>query len=494
MKKINTKKLSIGIFKLVMPLFVILFVQASINAQAPIGFMSCAKEGERCKFEGTKEVMYGAGNGWVKMTATNGIDCGVAAFGSDPAENVWKECYIPFTVSPGTKYSPFEICAKREGERCQFTGTREVMYGAGDKWSIRQATDGILCSADIFGDPAPNVYKACFVSSKTVSTTPRKFPETYQSPIQLKPGTNSTSLSNLKINGFGISESSIVSGAVIGEAQNKGLEYTVLNVPTKYLNPGIAMANMQFEPKAMLKDGVLYIHLTTVGSSVALDRGSADGTRADPYVNQAKEKGFYIQEVETAISTQPDFTTFRHGPENVNKETGVLTDMKSYGLEISKTGPGASFQMGSSFSQTIMNYSVTDWSATMGTNIVKGTWVQTEAPDFWKTDAIGQFNGIKELPALATTNFPVYEQAIFKATKPGYLPDSVTFDVTLRVLLKKAMIVPRNDAPILQGAKGLIWLFLPQTYQGELDRIRATTTAETSVKYTLTLDLTPLKK
>ena len=78
---------------IVLPLLVLLYVQA-INAQVPSNYELCAKEGERCQFTGTRTVRYGANGVWAEQTATNGITCGVAAFGRDPVPNVLKQCYV----------------------------------------------------------------------------------------------------------------------------------------------------------------------------------------------------------------------------------------------------------------------------------------------------------------------------------------------------------------------------------------------------------------
>lgn len=95
MEKINTKNISNGIFRLVLPLFILLFVQSVANAQSlPEGYVSCAKEGEQCQFQGTKEVRYGADTRWKIMTATNGIKCDYVTFGGDPAYGTHKQCYI----------------------------------------------------------------------------------------------------------------------------------------------------------------------------------------------------------------------------------------------------------------------------------------------------------------------------------------------------------------------------------------------------------------
>jgi len=85
---------------IVLSLLVLLFLQASSNAQVPSNYELCAKEGERCQFAGWRTVRYGANGIWAEKTAYNMVDCGVAAFGKDPVPNVLKSCYL---VSPPAK-------------------------------------------------------------------------------------------------------------------------------------------------------------------------------------------------------------------------------------------------------------------------------------------------------------------------------------------------------------------------------------------------------
>ncbi|WP_165956406.1 family 43 glycosylhydrolase [Kribbella antibiotica] len=61
----------------------------------------------------------------------------------------------------------FTRCAG-EGERCSFTGTRKVLYGAGTasaSYRAKVAAGGVDCKIVAFGaDPALNVLKSCYVS------------------------------------------------------------------------------------------------------------------------------------------------------------------------------------------------------------------------------------------------------------------------------------------------------------------------------------------
>jgi hypothetical protein len=53
----------------------------------------CASEGQYCRFEGQREVKYGAGDSWSHISARHKVYCGNNVFG-DPAPGVLKACYV----------------------------------------------------------------------------------------------------------------------------------------------------------------------------------------------------------------------------------------------------------------------------------------------------------------------------------------------------------------------------------------------------------------
>ena len=136
---------------------------AAVNAALPAsGWTACAPEKGTCSFSGTREVRYGAGTSFVSKIVTGSVACSNAVFG-DPAPNVVKSCsYSNATVSVPTWTS----CAG-EGGTCSFSGTREVRYGASNNFVSRVFTGAAVCSNATFGDPLPNVVKACSYSSVT---------------------------------------------------------------------------------------------------------------------------------------------------------------------------------------------------------------------------------------------------------------------------------------------------------------------------------------
>jgi hypothetical protein len=116
------------------------------------GWTRCAGENERCAFSGTRLVRYGAGSGWVQRTLTDGVSCSNEVFG-DPAYGTVKSCEIAPLPS-------WTRCAG-ENERCAFSGTAHVRYGAGGTWVEKTFSEGVVCSNDVFGDPVYGVAKSC---------------------------------------------------------------------------------------------------------------------------------------------------------------------------------------------------------------------------------------------------------------------------------------------------------------------------------------------
>ncbi len=166
--------------------------------KGPPGYTFCAKQGERCRFLGMKDVAYGAyetnipnrGFFIYKYGISGGIDCNDGTFGEDPLYGA-KACYTK--DSRDHRVDPvgppgYTLCA-RYGQRCQFRGTADVAYGADGKFSYRRISNGIDCQEGwpfAFKEPAPNVAfsdHACYVKLLNVVPTPAT-PESPSVPIR----------------------------------------------------------------------------------------------------------------------------------------------------------------------------------------------------------------------------------------------------------------------------------------------------------------------
>jgi hypothetical protein len=88
---------------------------------------------------------------------------------------------------PGT--FKWEKCAD-EGKRCEFSGLRSVMYGAGEKWTEAAFIDGAHCTNKAMGrDPAPGKVKSCHVQKLNWDRQSTYFVKQFNNPaIYLQQG------------------------------------------------------------------------------------------------------------------------------------------------------------------------------------------------------------------------------------------------------------------------------------------------------------------
>jgi hypothetical protein len=76
--------------------------------------------------------------------------------------------------------SSWSSCAT-EGSICAFSGTKEVRYGANNRYVVKKLSDGTPCTNKIFGDPIVGVVKSCEISdSADPSPSPDPLPPTGQ--------------------------------------------------------------------------------------------------------------------------------------------------------------------------------------------------------------------------------------------------------------------------------------------------------------------------
>ncbi|AWN24232.1 hypothetical protein DKM44_14170 [Deinococcus irradiatisoli] len=61
---------------------------------APVGYSFCAPEGGACKFSGQKQVAFGADGRYLSGLTTDGFNCTVEEWGSDPVPGEPKACFI----------------------------------------------------------------------------------------------------------------------------------------------------------------------------------------------------------------------------------------------------------------------------------------------------------------------------------------------------------------------------------------------------------------
>jgi alpha-L-rhamnosidase len=121
----------------------------------------CAVEGGTCTMASGKGVArYGANGAYIVKEVDASTPCTTAAFGSDPAPGVVKQCArSALPVDAG-----WTRCAG-EGGTCAVTGTRTLAYGVPGAFVYRQVSAATACTNAAMGtDPAYGQAKACYLN------------------------------------------------------------------------------------------------------------------------------------------------------------------------------------------------------------------------------------------------------------------------------------------------------------------------------------------
>ena len=104
-------------------------------------------------------IAFGAGGRFNYLETSTATTCNDTVF-DDPAPNVAKWCYVQTTqpASPG-----WQQCAT-ENQNCAYSDLMTVAYGANGAYKFATlGSGGTACDNAVFGDPAPNAAKACFL-------------------------------------------------------------------------------------------------------------------------------------------------------------------------------------------------------------------------------------------------------------------------------------------------------------------------------------------
>ncbi|WP_162244703.1 galactose oxidase-like domain-containing protein [Aureimonas sp. Leaf454] len=139
------------------------------------GWTRCASENETCRFEGVRQVRYGANGIYATRVMVSLAACNTATFGRDPVPGTIKVCDVESAGAPAptpTQPAPQEETAgtwarcASENETCRFEGVRQVRYGAKGVFATRVMVNVAACDTATFGrDPVPGTIKACDVAS-----------------------------------------------------------------------------------------------------------------------------------------------------------------------------------------------------------------------------------------------------------------------------------------------------------------------------------------
>lgn len=125
----------------------------------PGTWTKCAVENGSCAVSGNSVVAFGAGARFNYVSTSSTVACNVAVFG-DPDSGVSKACYVE-TAAPTTNI--WSQCAA-ENATCLYSGEMSVAYGANGSYKYATlGSGGTACSNAVFGDPAVNSVKTCYL-------------------------------------------------------------------------------------------------------------------------------------------------------------------------------------------------------------------------------------------------------------------------------------------------------------------------------------------
>ena len=112
-------------------------------------------------------IYFKAGASWSgNCNSTNDYVLGGAVTGNQMESPIRTGTALPSDAVP---------CINGETGTCTFSGVQEVWYGAGSKWFVAAANNGVNCASDcnnVFGDPIPNTAKKVYYRTYTGSWTP----------------------------------------------------------------------------------------------------------------------------------------------------------------------------------------------------------------------------------------------------------------------------------------------------------------------------------
>lgn len=102
-------------------------------------------------------------------------------------------CIIGAMLTPSARAQSapagYSFCANEHGN-CSFSGARKVAYGANGVFAYRTISNGTACDNTVFGDPAPNIVKACFIQNTGATGGAVSTPAGASSPVPTPaPGT-----------------------------------------------------------------------------------------------------------------------------------------------------------------------------------------------------------------------------------------------------------------------------------------------------------------
>lgn len=134
----------------------------------------------------------------------------------DAAGNAGASPSVTVNVANAVKPTTTWTRCASEGNACNFSGTRQVRYGANNSYAFVTATGTVACSNSVFGDPAYGVVKTCdYGDAVTTSTAPAPAPvvETWTSCAVEGANCTFTGTRTVRYGANGIFATKVVNGA-----------------------------------------------------------------------------------------------------------------------------------------------------------------------------------------------------------------------------------------------------------------------------------------
>jgi len=115
------------------------------------------------------------GFSWDSAGVANGTAT-LAVVAYDAAGNAGASPSVAVNVANAVKVASNWTRCAYEGNACNFSGTRQVRYGANNTYAYVTATSTVACSNGVFGDPVYGVAKTCDYGDAITTTAPAPAP------------------------------------------------------------------------------------------------------------------------------------------------------------------------------------------------------------------------------------------------------------------------------------------------------------------------------
>lgn len=267
--------------------------------------------------------------------------------------------------------------------------------------------------------------------------------------------------------------SNISPSRVINTTRGKTIDYNFSRkqfVPMNSSVGKIADMSLNFVPKTAYIDneGFVYVYLSMKGSTIDMTK----------YINQSRKKGYYLKDVQVDLQAV-GMDEFRNSPLNKSgKGVYTVSDEFTVGGELSEDGVELDVKKtwGSRFATEVHDFAFTN--KTKRTNVPKFYWNLTKVGHGIYTNyrslgvkSAAQYSSLTSLPPLASQNFPIDCEAIFRKDvkfNMQAIPDQVKIRVKVKATFEKTWLADRGESDVVDFLNGFVAAANPRSYAGEL--------------------------